>query len=155
MYVFANPVIGTLIKRLIFPWGSAYYPPKDTLKTQLAFNLCQDKSLRDAITPMCYLGKNEDDAVAVLNQAMDAIDALAPLAAKVKAAQQAKTLPRKGSIFQLRDKALAEQVITQAEAEQIAAADELRKKVVKVDEFDFDLGLAQGKEDDVKVSDAA
>ena len=151
----ANPVIGTLIKRLIFPWGSAYNPPKDTLKTQLAFNLCQDKSLRDAITPMCYVGKNEDDAVAVLNQAMDAIDALAPLAAKVKAAQQAKTLPRKGSIFQLRDKALAEQVITQAEAEQIAAADELRKKVVNIDEFDFDLGLAQGKEDDVKVSDAA
>ena len=151
----ANPVIGTLIKRLIFPWGSAYNPPKDRLKTQLALNLCQDKSLRDAITPMCYVGKNEDDAVAVLNQAMDAIDALAPLAAKVKAAQQAKTLPRKGSIFQLRDKALAEQVITQAEAEQIAAADELRKQVVNVDEFDFDLGLAQGKGDDVKVSDAA
>lgn len=135
----AHPILGAVIKRLIFPWGSAYNPPKDTLKTQLALALCQDKDLRDAITPMCYAGKNSDDAVAVLNQAMNKINALAPLANKIAAARKAKTLPRKGSLFQLREAALANNVISEAEANQIAEADELRKKVVNVDEFDFDL----------------
>lgn len=135
----SNPILGALIKRLIFPWGSSYNPPKDTLKTQLALSICQDKNFRDTLTPMCYVGKNADDAVAVLNEAMDAIDALAPLASKVKAAQKAKTLPRKGSIFQLREKALAEGVITSEEAKQVENADRLRLKVVNVDEFNFEL----------------
>lgn len=135
----SNPLVGVILKRLLFPWGSSFNPAKDAVKTKLALQLCQDKDFRDGITPMCYVGQNANDAVAVLNQAMTNIEALQPLVKKVKAAQLAKTLPRKASVFQLREKALAEGVITDDEAQQIAAADELRKQVVNVDEFDFDL----------------
>ncbi|NVK54406.1 MAG: acyl-CoA dehydrogenase [Alteromonadaceae bacterium] len=138
----SNPLVGVLLKRLLFPWGSSYSPPKDTLKTELALRLCQDKTFRDSITPMCYVGQNDNDPVAILNQAMTAIDELAPLVKKVKAAQHAHTLPRKGSIFQLRDAALAADVISAQQASQIDRADTLRKQVINVDEFDFELTKA-------------
>ena len=135
----SNPVVGVLLKRLLFPWGTSFTEVNDGVKTQLATTLCTDDVFRNNLTPLCYVGREEDDAVRVLNDAMTAIDNLTPLMKKVRAAQQAKTLPRKGSIFQLREAALAAGVLSESEADQVAQADALRMRVINVDEFDFSL----------------
>jgi hypothetical protein len=135
----SNPVVGVLLKRLLFPWGTSFTEVNDGVKTQLATTLCTDDAFRNNLTPLCYVGREEDDAVRVLNDAMTAIDNLTPLMKKVRAAQQAKTLPRKGSIFQLREAALAAGVLSESEADQVAQADALRMRVINVDEFDFSL----------------
>ena len=135
----SNPVVGVLLKRLLFPWGTSFTEVNDGVKTQLATTLCTDDAFRNNLTPLCYVGREEDDAVRVLNDAMTAIDNLTPLMKKVRAAQQAKNLPRKGSIFQLREAALAAGVLSESEADQVAHADTLRMRVINVDEFDFSL----------------
>ena len=135
----SNPVVGVLLKRLLFPWGTSFTEVNDGVKTQLATTLCTDDAFRNNLTPLCYVGREEDDAVRVLNDAMTAIDNLTPLMKKVRAAQQAKNLPRKGSIFQLREAALAAGVLSESEADQVAQADALRMRVINVDEFDFSL----------------
>lgn len=135
----SNPVLGTLLQRLLFPWGSSFTAVHDKVKTHLALALCTNETYRNDLTPLCYVGTEKEDAVRVLNDAMTAINNLTPLVKKVRAAQKAKTLPRKGSIFQLRDAALTAGVLTEAEAAQVAQADNLRMRVINVDEFDFSL----------------
>jgi acyl-CoA dehydrogenase len=85
-----------------------------------------------------YLPDDENDAIGVIELALVAQLAAEPVEAKIRAAQKAKKVGAGGTATK---HALEAGIITQDEFTIIQRRDELRDKVVRVDDFPQDFGL--------------
>jgi len=86
-----------------------------------------------------YVSKSEDDPVGVLELALDATVAAEPIEAKIRAAQKAGQV-RGRTPEEIAEQARATGVISALEHAQLVRRDELRDKVIRVDDFPADLG---------------
>lgn len=58
-----SPLLGNLLKGLIFPFGKAFKPPSDKLSHTVVKTVLESSAFRERLTDLCYLGKGEDDPV--------------------------------------------------------------------------------------------
>ena len=90
--------------------------------------------MRDRLTHGIYINDKPGDATGRIEVAFKAVLAAAPVEAKIRVAQLHKQLP-KGDQSKVIAEALAKGIITQQEADLIAAAEQARMAAISVDDF--------------------
>ena len=141
---FPSKFVSTFLRRMIFPLGRPYVVPSDRLGAQVADLLIAPSATRDRLTAGMYLPRDEQDAVGVIELALEATLQAEPVHAKLRAAQKAGKLETRGA-QELENQALAHGVVTSAEHALLVRARELTAEVIKVDDFPFDLGLQRSE----------
>jgi hypothetical protein len=136
---FPNKMVGKVLKGLVFPVGNHFEKPSDNLTVQLAESLMTPGAHRERLTHLCYIGKEEDDSVGLMENAFNAMYSIKPLERKIFKAVKEGKVARKGLLADKLAQALAADVLTQAEVDQIVAADKLRYTAIQVDHFSHDL----------------
>jgi len=138
---FPNRFIATVLRRMIFPLGRPYVVPSDKLGHKVAALLIAPSETRERLTRNTFVDRgNEEDPVGVLELALEAAVASEAIEAKLRAAQKAGKLTVRAP-DQLIAQAQASGVISREEAGLLARRDELRAKVIRVDDFPQDFGI--------------
>ncbi|WP_166840686.1 acyl-CoA dehydrogenase [Rheinheimera pleomorphica] len=132
---FPNRIVARLLKTLVFPFGIGYKMPGDDTAIQICEALSKPGVVRDRLTHLCYIGADENDATGLMESAFVAMYEAQPLLKKIYQAQRAGTLARKQPMQQTIEQALAAQVLTDAEAEQLTQMNSLRFSAISVDSF--------------------
>lgn len=148
--VFTNypqKMVGLLLKGLVFPLGNHFNKPSDDLTVKLAESLMTPGAHRDRLTHLCYVGKQQDDAVGLMDEAFLAMYGIKGLERKLMRAAQEGKVERKGLLKDRLVQAVEADVFTEDEVEQIVAAEALRYRAIQVDDFSHDLSqvLTEGQ----------
>lgn len=140
------PIVSWLLRGLIFPllmpYGREFAPPRDPLGHDVVGLMMTPGPTRDRLTRGVFISENENDPVRTLESALAAVIAAEPVEAKLRQAQQAGRIAR-GFADQMAAEGLKAGVITQAEADLLKRAAELRRKVIMVDDFPKDFGKSE------------
>ncbi|KJY83193.1 acyl-CoA dehydrogenase [Vibrio galatheae] len=135
---YPQKAVGRLLKVIIFPLGNHYTKPSDDLTVKLAESLMTPGAQRDRLTNLCYVGKDDNDSVGLMEEAFLAMYGIKGLERKLMRAAKEGKVARKGLLTDRLAQALAADVLTQEEVDQIIAADKLRYKAIQVDHFSHD-----------------
>ena len=127
------------LKRVIFPLGRPYVVPSDKLGGLVADLLISPSATRDRLTAGMYVPRDENDPVGALELALEATLQAEEIEARMRAAQKARRVAGR-TPEELVTAALDAGVITAAERVLLLRRDELRNKVIRVDDFPMDFG---------------
>jgi acyl-CoA dehydrogenase len=139
---YPSRLAAVLLRRFIFPIGRPYFAPSDKLGHAVAKCLIEPSPTRDRLTAGLYVPKDENDALGVIDLALDATVAAESIEAKLRVARKAGKIAG-------RDEALAERHACEAgiiTAEELAVLERrrlLRDKVIRVDDFAQDFGVGE------------
>ena len=101
---------------------------------------------RDRLTAGVYEGPNDDEGVALLDRALEAAVAAEPIEHKLRSAAKAGALdtrvPPGADPDVLIQRAVTAGVITVSEAAALARHRDLVARVIRVDDFEWDLGTS-------------
>lgn len=128
--------LAKVLRRLIFPWGSAYAGPADDLTAAIAQSLCGNLPLRERLSAHCWL--RPDSAAWQMEQAMHALLNAAPLLEKINRIRFTEIpLPSPfESYLSARIRcAYQQQIINQDERDQLQIVADLCWEAIQVDEF--------------------
>jgi acyl-CoA dehydrogenase len=143
---FPNRLIASVLRRVVFPLGRPYVVPSDRIGHDVASLLIEPSASRDRLTAGIYIGTKEDDPVGLIERALAATVVAEPVEAKLrKAIREGRldaTLPPGAGIDVLADRALAAALISEDEAHALRSQRELVARVIRVDDFDKDLGAS-------------
>ncbi|MBI5861262.1 MAG: acyl-CoA dehydrogenase [Rhodocyclales bacterium] len=144
---FPNRWIGGLLYRMVFPWGHPYVVPSDDLGHQVASLLIQPSATRDRLTAECFVPQTDAEPVGAIEQALAATLAAEPIEAKIREAEKAGRFAGNplGNVRDIASAAFACGIITAQEHDCMEHRNALRDRVVRVDDFAFDFGLARGR----------
>ncbi|GAK84396.1 butyryl-CoA dehydrogenase [Vibrio ponticus] len=130
--------VGRLLKVLVFPLGNRFEKPSDDLSVKLAESLMTPGAHRDRLTHLCYIGKQDDDNVGVMENAFLAMYGVQAIERKLMRAAKEGKVARKGVLTERLEQARQAGVLTENEIEQVLAADKLRYQAIQVDHFSHD-----------------
>jgi hypothetical protein len=136
---FSNRGLAFILRCLIFPWGRAYKKPKDSVSHAMMNAMLTPSDFRDRLTQYCYLHHQEDDAVKQTEAAFVMKFNVDPILKKLQNAIRNGIVSKTGHIEERISTALDAGVLTQSEAIALREFEMLRKEVLKVSEFSFDL----------------
>lgn len=143
---FPNRVIATLLSRTVFPLGRPYAIPSDQLGHAVAQLLIGPSATRDRLTAGMFIGTGDDDPVRLIERALEATMATEPVEAKLKLAIREQRIdgvvPPGSGIEVLAMRGVEAGVIDAAEARVLIGQREIVARVIKVDDFDRDLGAS-------------
>jgi acyl-CoA dehydrogenase len=143
---FPNRVIAFALRRIVFPLGRPYVVPSDRIGQDVARLLIAPSASRDRLTAGIHVGAQDDDPVGLIERALTATVIAEPVEAKLRAAIKEGrldgSLPPGAGIEVLADRALAAGIIGVEEARALVAQRELVARVIRVDDFDKDLGAS-------------
>ena len=133
--------LATFLRFVIFPFGSSFRPPLDSVNRECAKLVLEPGEARDRLTSGAYVSKGED-ATGILEQAFLATVACEPIEKKLREAV------RKGALVTHpgTDTAQAAKDRGIIGADELAAwqrKETLRKHVIKVDDFPKDFARAE------------
>lgn len=145
---FPNRFFAFILRRLvIFPLGRPYQVPSDRLGHEVASLLLTPSPTRDRLTAAVHLPADVEQPVGALEAALQATIEAEPIEAKVKLARKqgrfAPALNLTGHVDAAWAQARDEGLISDEEFDVIKRRNELRDKVIRVDDFPFDLDLAK------------
>ena len=137
-----NRLVAWGLRVSIFPWGRVFNAPVDALGSKVVGLLMTPGAARDRLTQGMCIPRDENDPVTVIDLALLAVIAAEPIESKMRAAQHAGTISGEFG-DQVAADALAKSVITPEEADTLARAKSLRRKVIMVDDFPKDFGRSE------------
>jgi acyl-CoA dehydrogenase len=144
---FPNRFIAALLRVLVFPKGLTLDAPSDKWGSRVAEILLTPGAARDRLTAGAYIPRKEDDVVGRLEFAMEAAIKADPMEAKLRRAAKEGKLPQRDEA-ERRAAAVKQGVITQAEHDHLVYTDRLRRDVIKVDDFDHELGRESTRQEE-------
>jgi acyl-CoA dehydrogenase len=136
---FPNKWVAAWLRMLVFPKGLTLNAPHDKWGSKVAEILITPGAARDRLTAGAYVPRDENDVIGRLEFAMEAVIKAEPLEAKIRKAQKEGKLPQR-TLPERRAAALAQSIIDQQEFDHLAYTDRLRREVIKVDDFEHELG---------------
>jgi acyl-CoA dehydrogenase len=141
---FPNRPIAFLLRRIVFPLGRPYAVPSDELGHEVAQLLLEPSATRDRLTAGMFIGTAGDDPVALIERALAATVVAEPIELRLKSATKDGRLeahiPPGAGIEVLTERAVAAGIISADEARALNAQRMLVAQVIRVDDFDRDLG---------------
>ena len=137
---FAN--VCAMLRKLIFPYGREFKPPRDELGRQVVVALLEPGPARERLTAGVFIPDNEREPVGTLEAALRAVIAAEPVEAKLRTATKAGTITSKFADESVAQ-AVARAVISSAEAAILERARTLRRTAIMVDDFPQDLGKSE------------
>jgi acyl-CoA dehydrogenase len=142
---FPSPMLGALMRRVVFPLGRPYVVPSDALGHEVASRLIEPGATRDRLTAGMFIGA-ADEPVGLLERALAMTVLAEPVERKLADAMRSTALAARGTpgedAAELAARAVSGGVISQAEAVLLVSQRELAAAVVRVDDFDQDLGTS-------------
>jgi alkylation response protein AidB-like acyl-CoA dehydrogenase len=132
--------LGTFLRWMIFPFGTAYKHPTDKLNKRIVETMLSPSELRDRISQYCFLSKEDEDLTNRLDKALAQIDQIDPLQKKVHKAVQSGAITPAFEFSERIQSAQAANILTAEEAHALSEFEKLRNEIIKVNEFSFDLG---------------
>jgi len=134
---FGSKAIASTLKAVVFPFGINYKMPEDEISKAICEVLIKPSEARDRMTHLCYVGDENDANTAIfdMESAFQAMHKVQPIEKKIAIAVSKGTLPRKLATPVVAPMAVEKEVITQAEADELLAADALRFAAINVDSF--------------------
>ncbi|MGI8895169.1 MAG: acyl-CoA dehydrogenase [Casimicrobiaceae bacterium] len=143
---FPNRVTAALLRWIVFPLGRPHVAPSDRLGHEVARLLIAPSATRDRLTAGMFFAQDADDPVAAIERALTATIAAEPVEAKLNVAIKegrfaGKVAPGAG-IEVIAERAIAVGVITEEERQSLVAQRALVGQVIRVDDFDQDLGAS-------------
>ncbi len=136
---FPSKIDSLLLKFIIFPFGPAYYPPKDKLDHKIVTAMLSPSEFRDRLTKYCYVSKKPDDLSYRLDAALVQVDKIDPVWKKLHKAVQSGAIPHQYNFNQRLEAAVHDKILTADEAQLMKDYEALRSEIIKVNEFSFDL----------------
>ena len=143
---FPSRPIAWVLRQLAFPKGLTLTAPPDRTGSLVAQILLTPGPARDRLTQGAYIPRREDDLVGRLEFAMEAVIRAEPIEAKVRQAAKEGKLPQR-TLAERRHAAVEQGILSQAELEHLDYTDRLRRAVIAVDDFPFDLSRHPKTED--------
>ena len=131
--------LGNVLHWIIFPYGRAYRKPSDKLYKKIVATMLTPSALRERLTRYCYVGKTEDELTAQLEVGLAQVAGIDPLWKKLQAAIRKGVVPRNGQLHARLQVAMDADVLSQQEAQTVENFEVLRKEIIKVNEFSFNL----------------
>lgn len=126
--------VGRAIKVLLFPLGRRHTKPKDALQPEIARLLMSDSPARNRLVAGVYVNEGPQDAAGALEFTFKAVLAVAPIKERLRMAVKQKHLKKSEAQAPYRA-AIEQAVISQAEADQLIAADKAVWDAIQVDDF--------------------
>lgn len=127
-----------ILRWMIFPVGRWFSPPRDRLGHEVASLLMQNCASRDRLTEGLYLPAAESEQLYKLEDALKKV--LLAEKAEQKMRNQFKTETPSYLGYEGRLASAIEQgIISKPEAELLRQANEARREVIRVDDFDFNI----------------
>jgi acyl-CoA dehydrogenase len=130
------------LRFIAFPWGRQFNAPSDELGQAVCDLILQPGLARDRLTAGMFVPRTQDHPLATLEAALHAAIAAEPAERKLHAAHVGVSLGGPADAVDLAA-AVAQRVITQADAEAIEHAHTLRRRAIMVDDFPKDLGRSE------------
>ena len=130
-----NPVVTTVLYRIIFPWGPRFKKPSDALGRKVARIIMQPSEARDRLTMGVFVPTDQAEALAQIEDALRKAIAVESQEAQIRHAAKIKGKDLDG-IDKVIEFGLAEKVISKQEAEAIRQAGHARRAVIEVDDFE-------------------
>ncbi len=142
---FPNRFVAAWLRLLAFPKGLTLDAPEDRWASRVAEILLTPGAARDRLTAGAYVPKREDDVIGRLEIAMEAVIRADPIEAKIRRAAKEGKLPQR-TLAERRRAAVEQGIVTQAELEHLVRTDQLRRDVIRVDDFGHDLARGAKQE---------
>ena len=143
---FPKRTIAFALRRIVFPLGRPYVVPSDRLGRDVARLLIAPSASRDRLTAGIHIGTRDDDPIGLIERALTATIAAELIEAKLRSAIKTGRLdgsvPPGAGIDVLASRAQAAGIIGVDEVRALVAQRELVARVIRVDDFDKDLGAA-------------
>jgi acyl-CoA dehydrogenase len=142
---FPNPLLGALMRRVVFPLGRPYVVPVDSLGHEVAKRLIEPGAARDRLTQNTFIGA-DDEPMGLLERALAATLVAEPVERRIADAVRSGALdatlaPGEGAA-ELAARATTRGIITADEAAALERHRTLVAAVVRVDDFPQDLGAS-------------
>ena len=134
---FPIPVMGKILRWIIFPLGQQHLPNNDQLGHQLAEILLQPSEIRDELTEGIYLPTKPEEPLAQLESTLKKVVAAESIEKKVYSAVKSGKIKVHDEMAMV-EAAYTQQVITAEEADTLRSAIEARKETIQVDHFPAD-----------------
>jgi acyl-CoA dehydrogenase len=125
-----------LARVCLFPLGRRHALPSDRLTSKVARAILDGGEAREALTRGMHVPPGGEPGLAALERALALTVAAEPARTKLRDAVKAKALPRAGE-KDLVEPALAQGILTEAEARAVRDAAAARDDAIQVDDFPF------------------
>jgi acyl-CoA dehydrogenase len=132
-----NRLLGRVLKRLLFPYGSSYPAPNDLLLQRAANSILRWGGARDRLTDGIFIPSQEHESLAQLETALEKATLAKSVISHLRNAMRSGQLAH-GDPEHCLVEAVAAGVIDEREAAQVRAAVAARQRVIGVDEFPAD-----------------
>lgn len=125
------------MRLLVFPRGKMLQPASDQLKRDVADLITMPSPLRERFMEAIYCTPNDNNPAGQMESILSKVIEIAPIETKIAKARHKRLISGK-DLKELVASAVTADVVTQAEADQLLAVDELRMKIINVDDFSQD-----------------
>lgn len=132
-----NRAVAFAVRCVVFPLGLQMRQPSDALGGRVARALLEDRSMRRDLTTDVYVPPADGPGLGALEAALELTVGALPIETRLRDLVRAGRIDRAPS-HELDDAALAADLITHTEYEQLNEARDARMSVIAVDEFDAD-----------------
>jgi acyl-CoA dehydrogenase len=139
---YPSRIIAGLLHWYIFPIGRPYVVPSDKLGHEVARMLIAPSATRDRLTAGMYVPRREDDAVGVIELALEATIAAEPIEARIREARKDGKVGA-GDTATMAAHAVEAGIITSEEQALLQRRAQLRDKAIAVDDFPQDFSIEQ------------
>jgi acyl-CoA dehydrogenase len=128
-------ILGKILKRWIFSLGKVFNPPSDKLSHQVVKTFYEDNNLRDSLTALCYIGKDQKDPVGLMETTYKMINSVLPIQQKLHESVKNHVIPRDLPFEQKVHQAVTKKVLTEQEGKLLSEFEALRIEAIRVDAF--------------------
>ncbi|NOX75601.1 MAG: acyl-CoA dehydrogenase [Gammaproteobacteria bacterium] len=141
---FPNRPVAWLMRRLVFPLGKPYAGPSDALGHRCADILLSPSKTRDRLTRGMFVPNDAEPGIGLLERALEARVALAPVEKTVRAAVNRGELDRAAEP-ELMAQAVERHVIDEQQYQQWQSTQVLCREAIMVDEFEANSFACRGE----------
>lgn len=139
---FPNPMMGMMLRWVIFPRGRQFKAPSHRLERQVMKAIMNPGAVRDRLTQGIYLPQHEGEQLAIMEQCMSAVVIAEGIEARVRQAKKEGKLSA-STPADLLQEAINTGLVKPDEVATLKRAEALRKQVIHVDDFDAYFGIAE------------
>ena len=130
---YPTPLVGTVMRRICFPFGAAYKHPHDDLGKKAAAVITTQNAARDRLAEGVYLAEGKDEMISHMNDGFDLI-----IKAESVEKKFSKAMGRRYNTAldeALMTEALNQKAVTPEEADLIRRSAQFTRKIIMVDDF--------------------
>lgn len=131
-----NKFIGSLLRRIVFPWGNPYSRPSDELDRMLVKTMTANTELRDRITQYAFIGTSDSDPGFAVETAFQLLMASKETRSAIKRALKNGDLKATEDLEELVNHAVEKNICSEQDGAAFLKAEAARSRAIQVDDHE-------------------